>query len=72
MAGIVPSLELAKTKDYILTPYTTLSKVDQGFFLHRAYSIAQNQVNIERAFVMRRVKRVHAFCCVRLRLNFAL
>ena len=37
-----------------------------------SYSTAQNQANIERAFVTRRVKRAHAFCCVRLRLNFAL
>ena len=38
------------------------------------YSTAQNQANIECAFafVTRRVKRAHAFCCVRLRLNFAL
>ena len=36
------------------------------------YSTAKNQANIERAFVTRMVKRAHAFCCVRLRLNFAL
>ena len=36
------------------------------------YSTAQNQVNIEHAFVTRRVKRAHAFCCVTLHLNFAL
>ena len=48
------------------------TKITLEFFLGGDYSTAQNQANIERAFITRRVKRAHAFCCVRLRLNFAL